>query len=159
MSSRDAASRFNSLLQGIKTVTELKKELERLSHQMVELPSGYDMARCFLNALKPEIAGAVVRRGINSENNSIEAIFETAKSIEQGMFYEERQRGGYRTTRYQDESTNKPSSKFKTTGKDAHKKGDDKTATKATKPFKPVGASDKNMLNLVISQLILGVHY
>ncbi|KAF8648899.1 hypothetical protein AX14_008773 [Amanita brunnescens Koide BX004] len=72
VSSRDAASRFDSLLQGVKTVTELKKELERLSHQMVEPPSGYDMAQCFLNALKPEIAGAVVRRGINSENNNIE---------------------------------------------------------------------------------------
>lgn len=126
-------------------VTELKKELERLSHQMIEPPSSYNMARRFLNALRLEIAGAVVRRGINSENNGLEAIFETAKSVEQGIFYEERQCNSYHAIKYRDESSNKPSSKFKT-NKNVFEKGDTKVPTKAAKPFKLVGVSDKNII-------------
>lgn len=67
-------------------VTELKKDLEWLSQQMIQTLSDYDMARRFLNALKPEISGMVVHYGINSENSELEAIFNMAKLIEQGMF-------------------------------------------------------------------------
>jgi hypothetical protein len=143
VSSRDAASRFDQLRQNARTVTELKKELERLSHQMIQPPSEYNMACRFLNALKSEIAGAVVRRGINSENNDLDAIFETAKSVEQGIFYEERQRNDHHATRHKPESSSKPSSKFKTPIKNAQRKTTHKPLMKDGKPWKPEGAVDK----------------
>ena len=89
VSSCDAATHFDRLTQTTRMVTELKKDLERLSQQMIEPPTEYDMAHRFLNALRPEIAGAVVRYGINSESSNLDMIFEIAKSVEQGMFYEE----------------------------------------------------------------------
>jgi hypothetical protein len=89
VSSRDAVTRFNRLLQKQRTVTELKKDLEQLSQQMIQALSDYDMSQWFLNALKPEISGTVVCYGVNSENSDLDTIFKMAKSVEQGMFYEE----------------------------------------------------------------------
>jgi hypothetical protein len=59
---------------------------------MIQMPSDYNMSRQFLNVLKPEISGTVVRYSVNWENSDLEAIFKMAKSVEQGMLYEERQR-------------------------------------------------------------------
>ena len=89
VSSRDAATCFDHLTQKNRMVTELKKDLEQLSQQMIQMPSDYDMSCRFLNALRPEISRTVICYGVNSENSNMEAIFEMAKSIEQGMFYEE----------------------------------------------------------------------
>jgi hypothetical protein len=80
-------------------VTELKKDLECLSEQMIQTPSNYDMSRWFLNVLKPEISGTVVRYSINSENSNLETIFKMAKLVEQGMFYEEHQQNEHSGTR------------------------------------------------------------
>ncbi|KAF8693079.1 hypothetical protein AX14_002337 [Amanita brunnescens Koide BX004] len=126
VSSRDAATRFDRLSQKQRTVTELKKDLERLSQQMIQTPSDYDMSRRFLNALKPEIAGTVVRYGINSENSDMEAIFEMAKSIEQGMFYEERQHTEYGGSKNAKEASNRP-----TTSKSGYRM---RTTTRDDKP-------------------------
>ncbi|KIL56052.1 hypothetical protein M378DRAFT_182068 [Amanita muscaria Koide BX008] len=41
-SSRDSASKFDRISQGGRTVPELFRELERLSHQMIQPPSEYD---------------------------------------------------------------------------------------------------------------------
>ena len=43
-SSRDAATKFDRLEQGSRTVMELHKDLERLSQQMVQTPTEYDMS-------------------------------------------------------------------------------------------------------------------
>ena len=90
-SARDAAAKYDRLTQQDRTVTNLRKELEGLTMQMVEVPTEYDMSRQFMKALKPEIASAVARYGVNPENSGFDAIFETAKSIEQGIYYEESQ--------------------------------------------------------------------
>jgi hypothetical protein len=110
---------------------------------MIQPLSKYNMACHFLNALKSEIAGAVVRRGINSKNNDLDAIFETTKSVEQGIFYEERQRNDHHTTRHKPESSSKPSSKFKMPIKNAQRKTMHKLLMKDGKPWKPEGAVDK----------------
>jgi hypothetical protein len=88
--SRDAAIRFDRLNQRDRTVTELKKDLERLSQQMIETPTAYDMARRFLQALRPSIASSVIRYGYNPERSDLDTIFEVAKQVEQAEFYEKR---------------------------------------------------------------------
>jgi hypothetical protein len=68
----------------------------------------------------------VVRYGVNSENSDLDAIFEMAKSVEQGMFYEEQQRteqGGSKSIR---EALSKP-----TTSKSGFKT---RTAARDSKP-------------------------
>lgn len=105
---RDTATRFDRLSQKQRTVMELKKDLEQLSQQMIQMPSDYNMSRQFLNALKPEIAGTVVRYGINSKNSDMDAIFKMAKSIEQGMFYEEQQHTKYGGSKNAREASNRP---------------------------------------------------
>ncbi|KAK2459302.1 hypothetical protein APHAL10511_008641 [Amanita phalloides] len=80
--------KFDCLLQKGWSVTELKKDLEHLSQQMIQTPSEYDMARRFVNALKPEIATKVIRHSYNPENSNLNAIFEAAKFVEEAHFYE-----------------------------------------------------------------------
>jgi hypothetical protein len=68
----------------------------------------------------------VVHYGINSENSDLDTIFEMAKSVEQGMFYEEQQctkQGGSKSIR---EASSKP-----TTSKSGFKT---RTATRDGKP-------------------------
>ncbi|KAF8703041.1 hypothetical protein AX14_014253 [Amanita brunnescens Koide BX004] len=149
VSSRDAATRFDRLTQKNRTVTELKKDLERLSQQMIQTPSDYDMSRRFLNALKPEISGTVVRYGINSENSDIDALFEMAKSVEQGMFYEERQRNEHGAAKTYKESSTKPDGKAKITPRSttpgSYRKKDQKTPTRNGRELKQIGAGSKQV--------------
>ncbi|KAK2465802.1 hypothetical protein APHAL10511_002346 [Amanita phalloides] len=90
-SSHDVAIRFDHLKQSLRTVMELKKELECLSQQMIEIPSDYDMACHFVWVLNSDIASTIVKLGINLENSSIDSIVDAAKSVEQSMFYKEQQ--------------------------------------------------------------------
>ena len=110
-SSRDAASKFDRLEQGNRTVMELRKDLERLSQLMVQPPTEYDMSRRFVDALHEDIAAAVVKYGLNPEKSPFELIFEKANEVEQGLFYEDRQIRHKRRPKPQDRSSVKTSSK------------------------------------------------
>ncbi len=110
-SSRDAATKFDRLEQGNRTVTELRKDLERLSQLMVQPPTEYDMSRRFVDALHEDIAAAVVKYGLNPEKSPFELIFEKANEVEQGLFYEDRQIRHKRRPKPQDRSSVKTSSK------------------------------------------------
>ena len=68
--SRDAASWFERIVQKDRTVMELKRELERLSKQMVQPPSDYHMARRFLLALNIKIQSAVIKFRFNPEDTT-----------------------------------------------------------------------------------------
>ncbi|KAF8697705.1 hypothetical protein AX14_001294 [Amanita brunnescens Koide BX004] len=140
VSSHNAAIRFNRISQANRTVTELKKDLERLSQLMIETPSDYDMGRRFLNALKPEIASMVVQHGINSKNSNLEAIFEVAKSVEQGMFYEEIQQDEHWHTKLSREQPARQHNKIKTAAKapcsGSYKKPDSAMPVKGAKDYK-----------------------
>ena len=72
---------------------ELKKDIECLSQQMVQVPSEYDLARHFLLVLRKEISSTVVKYGYNPENSDLQTIFEVAKSIEQAHHYEKTSKG------------------------------------------------------------------
>jgi hypothetical protein len=65
-SSRDAASKFERIIQKDRSVMELKRELEQLSKQMVQPPSNYHMARRFLLALNIKIQSAVYQANSGS---------------------------------------------------------------------------------------------
>jgi hypothetical protein len=86
-SSRDAALKFERISQKDKSVMELKRELERLSKQMVQPPSNYHIARRFLLALKIEIQTVVIRFGFNPENHDLEMIYEAARQVESSQTY------------------------------------------------------------------------
>jgi hypothetical protein len=90
-SSRDAAAKFDSLKQGTRTVAELYRELERLTQQMVEPPSEYDLKRRFMNALKRETATEVTRLGYSLETRLMAELLQAARQVEQSQFYIERE--------------------------------------------------------------------
>ena len=140
-SSRDATMKFDCLSQKGQSVTELKKDLERLSQQMIQTPSDYDMARRFLSALKPEISTKVVRHGYNPENSNLNAIFEAAKFIEEAHFYEtweERDQQKYATPKTfgSKSSKSKDSSKKQTNPKAPEKGAYDKSNNNDLKTIK-----------------------
>jgi hypothetical protein len=131
-------------------VTELKKDLECLSQQMIQTLSDYDMSRRFLvNALKPEISSTVMRYGVNSENSDLETIFEMAKSVEQGMFYEEHQRNEHSSTRGAWDTLFKlglkPKSKAKEPMPGAYKKKETRPYTRGSRDTKQDGDSNKQI--------------
>jgi len=90
-SSRDAAAKFDRLKQGSHMVTELYRELERLTQQMVEIPSNYDLKHRFMSALNRETAMEVTRIGFNPETSMSVELLKTAHHIEQSQFYIERE--------------------------------------------------------------------
>jgi hypothetical protein len=149
VSSRDAAVRFDCLTQKTRMVTELKKDLECLSQQMIQTPSDYDISRRFLNALKPEISSTAVRYSVNSENSDLEAIFEMAKSVEQGMFYEEHQRNEHSSTRGAWDTSFKlglkPKSKVKELTPGAYRKKETRPYTRGSRDMKQDGDSNKQI--------------
>ena len=114
-SARDVAAKFDCLTQRDRTVTNLRKELEGLTMQMVEVPMEYDMSHRFMKAIKPEIASTVARYGVNPKNSRFDAIFETAKSIKQGIYYEESQRNEFGTSKSTTGSLKKTSPKVTST--------------------------------------------
>ncbi len=145
VSARDAAVRFDRLKQKNKTVADLKKELERLSQLMIQRPSEYDMKRRFLDALKPEISGAVLCFGLNPESTDLEILFEKANAIEQGQLYEESHRNE-RMSRNLITGSHKPSNK-PSSGKSTvtPRKTFVKKPTKDGKDDKPIDSSSKSV--------------
>jgi hypothetical protein len=87
-SSRDAASKFERTSQKDRMVMELKRELERLGKQMVQLPNEYHMTHHFLLALNIDIQSAVIRFGFNPENHDLETIYEAARQVKASQTYE-----------------------------------------------------------------------
>src|SRR6266576_3361327 len=77
---------------------------------MIQHPSEYDMKQHFLDALKPEISGAVLCFGLNPESTDLEILFEKANAIEQGQLYEESHRNE-RMSRNLITGSHKPSNK------------------------------------------------
>ncbi|KAF8626391.1 hypothetical protein AX15_004889 [Amanita polypyramis BW_CC] len=76
------------------------------------------MKRRFLDALKPEISGAVLCFGLNPESTDLEVLFEKANAIEQGQLYEESHRNKRMSKNVitgSHKSSNKPSSGKSTT--------------------------------------------
>jgi hypothetical protein len=149
ISSQDAAVQFDRLTQKTRTVTELKKDLEHLSQQMIQTPSDYDMSRRFLNALKPEISSTVMRYSVNSENSDLETIFKMAKSVEQGMFYKECQRNEHSGTRGARDTSFKlglkPKSKAKEPTPGAYRKKETRPYTRGSRDTKQDGDSNKQI--------------
>jgi hypothetical protein len=88
-SSQDAAPKFERIIQKDRSVMELKRELERLSKQMVQPPSDYHMARRFLLALNIEIQSTVIRFGFNPENHDLETIYKAARQVESSQTYKQ----------------------------------------------------------------------
>ena len=91
VSSRDAAAKFDRLKQGSHTVAELYRELERLTQQMVEIPSNYDLKHRFMSALNRETAMEVTRIGFNPETSTLAELLKTVCHVEQSQFYIERE--------------------------------------------------------------------
>ncbi|KAF8348986.1 hypothetical protein F5887DRAFT_1071141 [Amanita rubescens] len=89
-SSRDAARKFEQLEQKSRTVPELRRDLKQLGMQMVEALTDYAMSRCFMDALKPEIASAVVARGSNPENSHFHLLAQKAIDEEEAISYKHR---------------------------------------------------------------------
>jgi hypothetical protein len=140
-SSWDAASKFERFIQKDRSVMELKRELERLSKQMVQPPSKYHMARRFLLALNIEIQSAVIRFGFNPKNHDLETIYKVARQVESSQTYkrwddiqkrrrsskEPKDKGSQKTSqppfKRGTSSATKPSSSFKPSGTGASRGG------------------------------------
>ena len=105
-SSRDTALKFDSLQQKSRTVAELRRDLEYLGMQMVEVPTDYAMKRRFMDALKPEISNEVITRGNNPENSELNTLVAAAMYVEDAVLYKARdERFRLKTS----SSTSKPS--------------------------------------------------
>ena len=90
-SSRDAAVKFDRLKQGSHMVPELYRELKRLTQQMVEIPSNYDLKHRFMSVLNRETAMEVTHIGFNLETSTLAELLKTARHVEQSQFYIERE--------------------------------------------------------------------
>ena len=55
--------------------------------QMVEAPTDYAMSRCFMDALKPEIASGMVMCGLTPEKSVFNEIVQKAIDMEEALFY------------------------------------------------------------------------
>ena len=79
---RHALNKFDTIVQGQKTVQELIQELTKYAAQMVQYLDDYSFRRWLIATLRPSLQKDILCRGITVEFSSMQDIIEKAKDIE-----------------------------------------------------------------------------
>ncbi|KIJ39819.1 hypothetical protein M422DRAFT_257422 [Sphaerobolus stellatus SS14] len=87
LSLNKVAGGYDRLMQGSMTVQQLHQQLTKLAKQMVELPDAYSYWRRFMDALKPDIRDAVLRKGFTAEFSKIDELVEQAVTLDNAKRY------------------------------------------------------------------------
>ena len=70
-----ASNRFESIMQGNKTVHEILNDLKKYTDRMVMRPDEYTFHRRFISALQEPLRQEVLKQGLNPEKSTIGQLF------------------------------------------------------------------------------------
>ena len=89
-----ASNRFESVMQGNKTVHEILNNLKKYTDCMVMQPDEYTFCRRFISALQEPLRQEVLKQGLNPEKSTINQLYEFVNAIEEATRYNQ---GTHRT--------------------------------------------------------------
>jgi hypothetical protein len=78
-----ASNKFDTVIQGTKTVQELMNELTKYVACMIQQPDDYTLRRRFVSALRETLRNEVLKKGYNAETSSLDVLCDTAWVIEE----------------------------------------------------------------------------
>ena len=82
-----ASNRFESVMQGSKTVHEILNDLKKYTDRMIMRPDEYTFRRRFILALREPLRQEVLKQGLNPEKSTINQLYELANVIEEATRY------------------------------------------------------------------------
>ena len=84
-----ASNRFESIMQGNKTIHEILNNLNKYTDRMVMQPDEYTFCRRFISALRDLLRQEVLKQGLNPEKSTIGQLYKLANAIEEAPRYKQ----------------------------------------------------------------------